>query len=164
MNDQTTSSAKSHALLGFLMLLNIINMVDRNLLSSFGPQVVEDLGLTDSQFGLLTGILFVFFYAIVALFMGALADRFHRPRLIAAGLMLWSLLTAFSGVAKNFVQIGVARLLIGIGESSLTPASISILSDVYPQQKRGMASGIYYLGVPLGAGGSFIVAGVSTLR
>lgn len=160
MLETKQGSAKSHALLGFLMLLNIVNMVDRNLLSSFGPQVVEDLGLSDSQFGMLTGILFVFFYAIVALFMGALADRVHRPRLIAAGLMLWSLLTAFSGVAKNFVQIGIARLFIGIGESSLTPASISMLSDTYPQNRRGMAAGIYYLGVPLGAGGSFLVAGL----
>jgi MFS family permease len=160
MREQQSSSSRSHLLLGFLMLLNIVNMIDRNLLSSFGPQVVEDLGLSDSQFGMLTGILFVFFYAIVALFMGALADRVHRPRLIAAGLLLWSLLTAFSGVAKNFVQIGIARLFIGIGESSLTPASISMLSDVYPQNRRGMAAGIYYLGVPLGAGGSFIVAGL----
>lgn len=156
----STNAGSSHALLGFLMLLNILNMVDRNLLSSFGPQVVEDLSLTDSQFGLLTGIIFVFFYAIVALFMGALADRIHRPRLIAAGLMLWSLLTAYSGIAKNFVQIGVARLFIGVGESTLTPASISLLSDTYPQHRRGMAAGIYYLGVPLGAGGSFIVAGL----
>jgi MFS family permease len=160
MSEQQSSSSRSHLLLGFLMLLNIVNMIDRNLLSSFGPQVVEDLGLSDSQFGMLTGILFVFFYAIVALFMGALADRVHRPRLIAAGLLLWSLLTAFSGVSKNFVQIGIARLFIGIGESSLTPASISMLSDVYPQNRRGMAAGIYYLGVPLGAGGSFIVAGL----
>lgn len=160
MNTTESPTSGSHALLGFLMLLNILNLVDRNLLSSFGPQVVEDLSLTDSQFGMLTGIIFVFFYAIVALFMGALADRFHRPRLIAAGLLLWSLLTAYSGIAKNFVQIGVARLFIGVGESTLTPASISLLSDTYPQHRRGMVAGIYYLGVPLGAGGSFIVAGL----
>lgn len=155
-----TSYTRANMLLGLLVLINIINMVDRNLLSSFGPQVVEDLGLTDSQFGLLTGMIFVFFYAIMALFMGALADRLHRPRLIAAGLILWSLLTAYSGFAKNFLQIGIARLFIGVGESALTPASISMLSDVYPPQRRGMAAGIFYLGVPLGAGGSFIVAGL----
>ncbi len=155
-----TSSAKSHAILGFLMLLNILNMVDRNLLSSFGPQVVEDLQLSDSQFGLLTGLIFVFFYAVMGLFMGVLADRVNRPKLIAAGLFLWSALTAYSGLAKNFVQIGLARLFIGVGESTLTPGSISMLSDLYPQSRRGMAAGIYYLGIPLGAGGSFIVAGL----
>ena len=156
----SSSSVKSHALLGYLMFLCILNMVDRNLLSSFGPQVVEDLKLTDSQFGMLTGMIFVFFYATAGLVIGALVDRYHRPRIIAVGLLLWSLLTAYSGIAKNFYQIGVARLLIGVGESSLAPASLSMLSDLYPQRRRGMAAGIYYLGIPLGAGGSFLVAGL----
>lgn len=160
INTTKKTPARSHAILGFLMLLNILNMVDRNLLSSFGPQVVADLQLSDSQFGLLTGLIFVFFYAVMGLFMGALADRVHRPRLIAFGLLLWSSLTLYSGMAKNFMQIGLARLFIGVGESSLTPASISMLSDLYPQRRRGIAASIYYLGIPLGAGGSFIVAGL----
>jgi MFS family permease len=159
MSDNT-NSIKTKSILGFLMLLNILNIVDRNLLSSFGPQIVEDLQLTDSQFGLLTGIIFVVFYAVMGLFMGGLVDRFHRPRIIAAGLVIWSALTAFSGITKSFAQLAVARLLVGVGESSLTPASLSMLSDLFPQRKRGMAAGIYYLGVPLGAGGSFIVAGL----
>ena len=159
MSDNTNNT-KANSILGFLMLLSILNMIDRNLLSSFGPQIVEDLQLTDSQFGLLTGMIFVFFYAVMGLFMGGLVDRFHRPRIIAVGLLLWSALTAFSGMAKSFTQIGVARLLVGVGESSLTPASLSMLSDLFPQRKRGLAAGIYYLGVPLGAGGSFIIAGL----
>ena len=92
--------------------------------------------------------------------MGALADRVHRPRLIAAGLVLWSLLTAVSGVAKNFAQIGIARLFIGVGESAMAPSAISMIADMFPVAKRGTATGIYYLGVPLGAGGAFIVAGI----
>jgi MFS family permease len=92
--------------------------------------------------------------------MGALADRVHRPRLIAAGLVLWSVLTALSGVAKNFMQIGMSRLFIGVGESVMAPSAISMIADLYPNAKRGTVTGIYYLGVPLGAGGSFIVAGV----
>lgn len=159
MSDNT-NRIKTHSILGFLMLLNILSMVDRNLLSSFGPQIVEDLQLTDSQFGLLTGMIFVFFYAVMGLFMGVLVDRFHRPRIIAAGLLIWSVLTAFSGIAKSFAQIAMARIMVGVGESSLTPASLSMLSDLFPQRKRGMAAGIYYLGVPLGAGGSFLAAGL----
>ncbi|CAH0992142.1 Hexuronate transporter [Sinobacterium norvegicum] len=151
---------RSNATLGLLMLLSILNMVDRNLISSFGPQIVEDLGLTDSQFGLLTGMIFVFFYAVMGFFMGVLVDKYHRPRIIAIGLLVWSLLTAYSGLAKNFMQIAMARLMVGVGESSLTPASLSLLSDLFPQRKRGMAAGIYYLGLPLGAGGSFLVAGL----
>jgi MFS family permease len=158
--DQIKSAPKATGILLFLLLLNILNMVDRTLITSFGSAIIKDLNLSDSQFGLLTGPIFVFFYSIMGLFMGALADRVHRPRLIAAGLLLWSALTAVSGMAKNFVQIGVARLFIGVGESAMTPSAISMISDLFPKARRGTATGIYYLGVPLGAGGSFIVAGI----
>ena len=158
--DQIKSAPKATGILLFLLLLNILNMVDRTLITSFGSAIIKDLNLSDSQFGLLTGPIFVFFYSIMGLFMGALADRVHRPRLIAAGLLLWSALTAVSGMAKSFVQIGVSRLFIGVGESAMTPSAISMISDLFPKARRGTATGIYYLGVPLGAGGSFIVAGV----
>jgi len=158
--EQPQASPKARGILLFLLLLNILNMVDRTLITSFGTAIITDLGLSDSQFGLLTGPIFVFFYSIMGLFMGALADRVHRPRLIAAGLVLWSALTAVSGVAKNFAQIGVARLFIGVGESAMAPSAISMISDMFPKAKRGTATGIYYLGVPLGAGASFIVAGI----
>ena len=158
--DQLKASPRAMGLLLFLTVLNILNMVDRTLIASFGPQIIADLNLTDSQFGALTGFIFVFFYAIMGLFMGALADRLHRPRLIAAGLLLWSVLTAVSGATKTFLQIGLARLFIGVGESTMTPSSMSMISDLFPQRQRGTAAGLYYLGVPLGAGGAFIVAGV----
>jgi MFS family permease len=157
---QPTASKNAMGILLFLTLLNIINMVDRNLITSFGTDIINDLNLSDFQFGLLTGPIFVVFYSIAGLFMGALADRVHRPRLIAAALVLWSVLTALAGMAKNFTQIGIARLFIGIGESAMTPSALSMLADMFPKAKRGTATGIYYLGVPLGAGASFIVAGI----
>jgi MFS family permease len=157
---QPTASKNAIGILLFLTLLNIINMVDRNLITSFGTDIINDLNLSDFQFGLLTGPIFVVFYSIAGLFMGALADRVHRPRLIAAALVLWSVLTALAGMAKNFTQIGIARLFIGIGESAMTPSALSMLADIFPKAKRGTATGIYYLGVPLGAGASFIVAGI----
>jgi MFS family permease len=158
--DSTKVTSRAKAMLAFLLLLNILNMVDRTLITSFGTAIIEDLHLSDSQFGLLTGPIFVFFYSIMGLFMGALADRVHRPRLIAAGLFLWSALTAASGVAKSFAQIGIARLFVGVGESTMAPSAISMIADLFPKARRGSATGIYYLGVPLGAGGSFIVAGI----
>jgi MFS family permease len=157
---QPTASKNAMGILLFLTLLNIINMVDRNLITSFGADIINDLNLSDFQFGLLTGPIFVVFYSIAGLFMGALADRVHRPRLIAAALVLWSVLTALAGMAKNFTQIGLTRLFIGIGESAMTPSALSMLADMFPKAKRGTATGIYYLGVPLGAGASFIVAGI----
>ncbi len=144
----------------FLTLLNILNMVDRTLITSFGTVIIADLRLSDSQFGLLTGPIFVFFYSIMGLFMGALADRVHRPRLILVGLVLWSALTAVSGMAKSFAHIGIARLFIGVGESAMAPSALSMIADMFPKAKRGTATGIYYLGVPLGAGVSLIVAGI----
>ena len=158
--EKTQSAKGATGILVFLLILNILNMVDRTLITSFGTSIISDLNLSDSQFGLLTGPVFVFFYSIMGLFMGALADRVHRPKLIAAGLVLWSVLTALSGMAKNFLHIGMARLFIGVGESVMAPSAISMIADLFPKAKRGTATGIYYLGVPLGAGGSFIVAGI----
>jgi MFS family permease len=95
----------------------------------------------------------------MGLFMGALADRFHRPRLIAAALALWSVLTAASGAARGFVTLAIPRMLIGIGESALTPTSMSMLADRFPASRLGFASGVYYMGVPIGIGFSLLVAG-----
>src|SRR5690606_29397523 len=82
-----------------------------------------------------------------------------RPRIIAAGLALWSSLTALTGITHNFIQITFARMFIGVGESALSPTAISMLSDLFPSHKRGMATGIYYFGVPIGAGSSYLIAG-----
>ena len=162
MNDDTLKSSKpikgAHLGLMLLIFLNILNMVDRNLIASFGTEISHDLDLTDTQFGLLTGPLFVFFYAIMGLFVGRMADMVHRPKLIAVGVLVWSVLTAVSGAARSFLHIGLARMFVAVGESCLSPASMSMLSDMFPPAKRGMASGLYYLGVPLGAGASYIIA------
>lgn len=120
----------ARVILFLLIVLNIINMVDRQFISSFGPLIADELNLSDTQFGLLTGSMFVTFYAVMGLFVDRLADVMQRPRLIAAGLLVWSALTAVSGAAVNFIQIGVALFFIGVGEACLTPAAISILSDL----------------------------------
>ncbi len=148
-----------YAFLTFLTLLNVMNFVDRQLLASFANFIVPDLGLTNTQFGLLTGFLFIVFYAVMGLCMGALADMLHRPRLIAAGLAMWSVFTALSGAAKGFVSLAIPRMMIGIGESVLTPTAMSILADRFPSERLGFAAGFYYMGVPLGVGVSLLVAG-----
>ncbi|MFB1033850.1 MAG: MFS transporter, partial [Sinobacterium sp.] len=111
---------KPLGLLAFRCWLTSLNQVDRTVLTSFAPQRPSERSLSDSQFGLLTGLIFVFFYAVMGLFMGALADKHSRPKLIAAGLILWSALTAFSGAAKSFSHLALASLLIGVGVSALT--------------------------------------------
>jgi MFS transporter, Spinster family, sphingosine-1-phosphate transporter len=158
-DDDRAMSAKQFAFLCLLTLLNVLNFVDRQLLASFANFIVPDLGLTNTQFGLLTGLAFILFYATMGLFMGALADLVHRPRLIAAGLALWSLLTAASGAARSFAMLALPRMFIGVGESALTPTSMSLLSDRFPPSRLGFASGFYYMGVPIGVGVSLLIAG-----
>ncbi len=143
----------------FLTLLNVMNFVDRQLLGSFANWIMPDLNLTNTEFGLLTGLVFIIFYSFMGLFMGALADMVNRTRLIAAGLALWSVLTALSGAAKNFATLALPRMFIGVGESIMTPTAMSLLSDRFPSKWLGLASGIYYMGVPIGVAASlFIVA------
>ena len=150
---------KAYPLLFFLTLLNMLNFVDRQLIASFANFIVPDLGLTDTQFGFLTSLAFIFFYSIMGLFMGVLADMVNRPRLIAFGVVLWSVFTALTGTAKGFVTMALPRMFIGVGESILTPTSMSLLSDTFPEKRMGFAAGFYYMGVPIGVGISLLIAG-----
>ena len=103
---------KSYSILGFLTLLNILNFIDRQLLSSFSNFIVPDLELTNTQYGILSGLAFIIFYSIMGIIMGAIADRVHRPKFMAFGVALWSLLTAVSGMAKNFWMLLFPRIFI----------------------------------------------------
>ncbi|MFN3514436.1 MAG: spinster family MFS transporter [Phenylobacterium sp.] len=149
-----------YGLLALLTLMNVLNFVDRQLLASFANFIVPDLGLSNTEFGLLTGLVFIVFYAVAGLFMGALADMVNRPRLIALAMLTWSALTAASGLARNFVTLAIPRVFIGIGESALTPTAMSLLADRFPPARLGFAAGFYYMGVPIGVGVSLLVAGV----
>ena len=142
-----------------MTLLNVINFVDRQFISSFAPFLKRDLNLSDTEIGLLTGIVFIFFYTVAGLFVGTLADRYNRTKIIGIGVILWSAFTAISGFAKNFFQLAAPRLFIGVGESTITPTAMSILSDRFEQKSLGFAAGFYYLGVPVGVGVSLLIAG-----
>jgi len=149
-----------YGLLVLLALMNVLNFVDRQLLSSFANFIVPDLGLSNTEFGLLTGLVFIVFYAVAGLFMGALADMVNRPRLLGAAMMAWSGLTAASGLASSFLTLALPRIFIGVGESALTPTALSLLADRFPPSRLGFATGCYYMGVPMGVGVSLLVAGV----
>ena len=150
--------ARPAVILAILTALNALNFIDRFLLQGFAVDLMADLHLSNLQFTLLTGFAFTLFYTVAGLFMGALADRLHRPRLIAAGLGAWTLLTAATGLAGNFAQLAALRTLTGIGEATLTPAAIGLLADTQPPRRRALATGIYYLGAPVGIGSAFLLA------
>jgi MFS transporter, Spinster family, sphingosine-1-phosphate transporter len=155
----TASATLPVGLLALLTVTNALNFVDRNLLASFANFLKPELGLTDTQYGLLTGLVFLVFYAVAGLFMGMLADLSHRPRLIAGAIAVWSLLTAASGLARGFISLAIPRALIGIGESALTPSAMSLLADRVASARLGLASAIYYMGVPIGTGAGLLIAG-----
>ena len=158
-NEHESVRAADIGFLLLLTLLNVISYIDRQMIASFANWIVPELGLSNFEFGLVTGIAFLFFYAIGGLFMGVVADRVNRTSLIAFGLGLWSLLTIFSGAAKSLVTLVVPRMFIGVGESILTPAALSLLGDRFPVRWQGLVVGIYGMGVSIGLAASlFVVA------
>ncbi len=146
-------------LLGVMTALNVLNFVDRQLISSLAPLLIADLGLSRSQIGLLVGFAFVVFYTLVGMVLGVAADRWPRRTIIAWGLGLWSVMTALSGAARGFLHLALPRVFVGIGEATLTPAALSMLGDAFPARRLGLATGIYYAGLPFGTALSLVVAG-----
>ena len=159
MNVSSERPHRPALLLGFFLLLHVLNQVDRNLIASFGPEIVRDLGLTRTQFGIVTGIAFTAFYAVTALAAGVLADRYGRTRILAVGLGVWSAFTALSGAARGFLSLVALRPFVATGEATLIPAATAILSERFPAARRATAIGIFFMGVPLGVGASFFLAG-----
>ncbi|MFM7027621.1 MAG: MFS transporter [Chakrabartia sp.] len=153
------SGGRAFGLLGFFLLLHILNQVDRNLIASFGPDIQRDLGLSLTQFGVVTGIAFTAAYAFLALGAGVLADRFGRVRVMAGGLAIWSGFTALSGMARSFGALVGIRPLVAAGEATLIPTATAILSEQFSADRRATAIGLFFIGVPLGVGASFFVAG-----
>ena len=153
------SSRYKYYILFYLTTLNVLSFVDRQLLASFSNFIVPDLELTNTEFGILTGLAFIIFYSVMGIIMGAIADRVHRPKFMAIGVALWSLLTAATGMAKNFWMLFIPRIFIGVGESILTPTAISYMSDYFPKRNMGFVAGFYYIAVPLGVALSFYIAG-----
>jgi MFS family permease len=150
-------SPKAPFYLAFLLLLNVFNFAHRQMPGSLGYQIENGLGITHAQLGLLIGFAFIVVYSLAGMLFGTVADRWNRPRLIAVGLTLWAAATVVSGLSQSFLQIGLLRLLVGTGAAVLTPTALGMLADVYPPEKRAFASGVYYGGIPLGAGLSMIV-------
>ena len=143
-----------------LMVAYTLSYIDRQILSMLVDPIKADLQITDTQIGLLQGFAFAVFYTLVGIPMGRLADRGERRRIIAWGIFFWSLATAACGLAKNFGQLFLARVGVGVGEAALGPAAYSMIADYFPPEQRGRALGVYSMGVYLGIGLAAIIGGV----
>ena len=136
-----------------LILLTIVygfNFIDRQIVGILAPFIQKDLGLTNTELGLLIGLAFATFYTVVAIPIAWLADRYNRVNILSLALATWSGFTALTGLAGNFLQIGMARMGVGIGEAGGSPPSHSIISDLYAKEERAGALGVYSMGIPLG--------------
>ncbi len=140
-----------------LVLVYVINFVDRQLLTILAVDIKHDLGISDAQFGFLYGTAFGVFYALFGIPLGKLADRTTRTRLLAVGLGLWSTMTALSGMSRNFWQLGAARIGVGVGEATAGPCSYSLLADYFPAHRRATAVAIFSSGIYLGGGFSLYI-------
>jgi len=145
--------------LGTLVVIYTFNFIDRQILSILLEPIKNDLGLSDTELGMLTGFAFALFYATLGIPIARWADRGNRRNLIALALTIWSAMTALSGLAQNFWQLLVARIGVGVGEAGCSPPAHSMIADYYPASQRATALGIYSLGIPFGILFGFLAGG-----
>lgn len=141
------------------MLAYIFSFIDRQILALMIEPIKADLNLSDTQFSLLHGLAFSLFYAFMGLPLAYLADRFSRPKIIAVGIIFWSIATALCGLSKNFIQLFFSRMGVGVGEAALSPAAYSMFSDMFSKDKLGRAVAVYSIGSFVGGGIAFLVGG-----
>ena len=145
--------------LTILFLVYVLNFIDRQILSILAKDIKRDLGLDDADIGFLFGTAFGVFYSLFGIPLGRLADNWHRVRLITVGLALWSAMTAFSGLARNGLQLTLARIGVGVGEATASPCAYSLISDYFPKEKRATALAFYSSGIFIGGGLSLFIGG-----
>ncbi len=143
-----------------LVLVYVLNFVDRQILSILANDIKADLNLTDADLGFLYGTAFAVFYALFGIPLGKLADSWHRVRLMTVGLALWSLMTAASGFAKNGAMLTFARIGVGVGEATASPSAYSLISDYFPARLRATALAVYSSGLYIGGGISLLIGGL----
>jgi predicted MFS family arabinose efflux permease len=159
VSSEASSEATRRYVLGTLVVIYTFNFIDRQILSILLEPIKLDLGLSDTQLGMLTGFAFALFYATLGIPIARWADRGNRRNLIAVALTVWSAMTALSGLAQNFWQLLIARVGVGVGEAGCSPPAHSMIADYYPATHRATALGIYSLGIPFGILFGFIAGG-----
>ena len=158
-NNPYASARTGYYALCILTLVYSVNFIDRQLLSILQESIKADLMLSDAQLGLLTGFAFAVFYTFAGLPIASLADRSNRRNIVAVSLTVWSGMTALSGMAQNYGQLLAARVGVGIGEAGGSPPSHSMISDIFPPEKRASAIGFYSTGISIGILFGFLFGG-----
>lgn len=142
-----------------LLLAYIVSWLDRQILSYLIGPIKMSFNLSDTEMGLLLGPAFAIFYITLGIPLGWLADRKSRRMIIGWGIALWSFMTAISGFARHFTDLFLARIGVGVGEATLTPAALSLINDYFPKEKRGRAISVYMSGISIGTAIGAILGG-----
>jgi len=150
--------SRAPVVLLLLFCINLLNFFDRQLIGSLGEPIRREFHLSDTALGL-AGTVFTLIYAVVGLPLGRLSDKWNRTRIIASGTAFWSLLTAASGLAQNYVQLFASRIGVGVGEATCAPAAQSLIGDLFPPHQRARAMGVFMLGLPAGIFSAYSIAG-----
>jgi len=141
-----------------LTALNLVNYIDRSVLFAVQPMVQAEFHRSDADFGLLSSAFFIV-YMCTAPFMGPLADRYSRKKIIVAGAVLWSIATLLTAITYNFKVLFFRHMLVGIGEASFCTISPTVIADLFPEKMRGRVLGIFYLTLPFGTALGYILGG-----
>ena len=158
-SDDYPNPVYSWYVVGILMLAYTNSFIDRQILSLLIEPIQRDLGINDTQISLLAGLAFAIFYTVMGVPIARLADQKNRRTIILWGISIWSVLTATCGLAKNFWHLFFSRMGVGVGEATLSPAAMSMISDYFPVAKIARAISIYSMGVYFGAGLALIIGG-----
>jgi predicted MFS family arabinose efflux permease len=137
--------------LAILFAINTMNFFDRQIIGAVAEPIRREWGLSDTELGVLATV-FTLLYAVVGVPLGRLSDRSPRKMILAGGVFVWSLMTGLSGIARTFGQLVMARLGVGVGEATCSPAATSLLGDLYPTNRRARAMSVFMLGLPIGIG------------
>jgi MFS family permease len=174
LNDQQTTAAATAGtglvpfpaarqawyLVFVLLLFYIFSFIDRQIIALLVEPIKRDMHVTDTQIGLLSGFTFAVFYTLFGIPIGRLADRMSRKGIVAVGVIAWSVMATWCGLAKNWTQLLLARVGVGIGEAALSPAAYSMITDSFPREKQGRAFSVYNMGIAIGSGVALLVGGL----
>ena len=161
ISDSAIFAKKSYQwyVLILLTIVYVFNFIDRNILGILGQSIKDELGISDTAFGFLGGIAFAIFYTFMGIPIARLADRKSRKTILSVCLVIWSAMTAMCGFVQSFVHLTLCRIGVAVGEAGGSPPSHSMISDLFPEERRGTALGIYALGIPLGSAIGFLAGG-----
>ena len=163
-SDRSTAVPGRTLMMTMLVIADTLNFIDRQIVGILAEPIKADLGLTDAELGWMGGTAFALFYTLLAIPIAMLADRRDRSWIITIGLTLWSAATAACGLAQNFWQLFLARMSVGVGEAGGVAPAYSLISDLYPPERRSRALALFSLGIPLGSAFGVLFGGLIAAR